>query len=51
MVTNDVYLSSKTHILEEHSYNYELQDVKEPQLYRNFFDYTSIPKVWCTFIF
>ena len=45
MVTNDVYLSSKTHILEEHSYNYELQDVKEPQLYRNFFDYTSIPKV------
>lgn len=43
--TNDVYLSSYTNILEEHSYNYELQDVKEPQLYRNFFDYTSIPKI------
>lgn len=45
MTTNDVYLSPKSHILEEHSYNYQLQDVKEPQLYRNFFDYTSIPKV------
>ncbi len=43
--TNDVYLSSHTNILEEHSYNYQLQDVEEPQLYRNFFDYTSIPKV------
>lgn len=43
--TNDVYMSPKMHVLEEHSYNYELQDVKEPQLYRNFFDYTSIPKV------
>ncbi|NCA92011.1 2-isopropylmalate synthase [bacterium] len=43
--TNKVYMDPKYHILEEHSYNYELQDVKEPQLYRNFFDYTSIPKV------
>jgi isopropylmalate/homocitrate/citramalate synthase len=43
--TNEVYLSPKTHILEEHSYNYQLQDVEEPQLFRNFFDYTSIPKV------
>ena len=45
LTTNEVYLSSYTNILEEHSYNYELQDVKEPQLYRNFFDYTSIPKI------
>ncbi|MGN0768136.1 MAG: 2-isopropylmalate synthase [Christensenellales bacterium] len=44
-VTNDVYLSPSHHILEEHSYNYTLQDVDEPQLFRNFFDYTSIPKV------
>lgn len=44
-LTNEVFLSQKYHILEEHSYNYELQDVKEPQLFRNFFDYTSIPKV------
>ncbi len=43
--TNEVYLSGKTHVLEEHSYNYQLQDVPEPQLFRNFFDYTSIPKV------
>ena len=45
MSTNEVYLSPKSHILEEHSYNYQLQDVAEPQLFRNFFDYTSIPKV------
>lgn len=44
-VTNEVYLSPSHHILEEHSYNYMLQDVDEPQLFRNFFDYTSIPKV------
>lgn len=44
IITNDVYLG-KNNILEEHSYNYTLQDVKEPQLYRNMFDYTSIPKV------
>lgn len=44
-VTNEVYLSPSHHILEEHSYNYQLQDVDEPQLFRNFFDYTSIPKV------
>ncbi len=43
-ITNEVYLG-KNNILEEHSYNYELQDVKQPQLYRNLFDYTSIPKV------
>ena len=42
---NKVYLSPMHHILEEHSYDYTLQDVEEPQLFRNFFDYTSIPKV------
>ncbi|NLL56482.1 MAG: 2-isopropylmalate synthase [Clostridiales bacterium] len=45
LTTNEVYLSERSHVLEEHSYNYELQDVDKPQLYRNFFDYTSIPKV------
>ncbi len=43
-ITNEVHLGSQN-ILEEHSYNYEMQDVKQPQLYRNLFDYTSIPKV------
>ena len=42
---NEVFLNPKSHILVEHSYNYTLQDVDEPQLFRNFFDYTSIPKV------
>lgn len=45
LTTNEVYLSEKSHVLEEHSYNYQLQDTPEPQLFRNFFDYTSIPKV------
>ncbi len=43
-ITNEVNLGAH-HILEVHSYNYELQDVPEPQLFRNLFDYTSIPKV------
>lgn len=43
-IMNEVFLGPKN-ILEEHSYNYQLQDVENPQLYRNFFDYTSIPKV------
>ncbi|MCR4662214.1 MAG: 2-isopropylmalate synthase [Clostridia bacterium] len=42
---NEVILSDSFNILVEHSYNYSLQDVEEPQLFRNFFDYTSIPKV------
>lgn len=45
MIFDRVRLSPTTHILEEHSYNYTLQDVKSPQLFRNLFDYTSIPKV------
>lgn len=44
-IFNEVNLSDRSHVLEENSYNYQLQDVEDPQLFRNFFDYTRIPKV------
>ncbi|MFA6866214.1 MAG: 2-isopropylmalate synthase [Clostridia bacterium] len=47
--TNEVFLSTHYNILEEHTYNYQLQDVEKPQLYRNFFEYTKIPKVTFNF--
>lgn len=37
--------NKKTNLLEEKFYNYTLQDVKEPQLYRDIFDYENIPKI------
>lgn len=37
--------SDKTNLLEQTNYHYELQDVKEPNLYRDIFDYDSVPKV------
>lgn len=40
-----IYINDKTNLLEEKLYNYTLQDVKEPQLYRDIFDYDSIPKI------
>jgi isopropylmalate/homocitrate/citramalate synthase len=40
-----VVFNKKTNLLEQKSYNYSLQDVAEPELYRELFDYDSIPKV------
>jgi len=34
-----------SHLLEEKIFNYSLQDVKEPQLYRDIFDYKHVPKI------
>ncbi len=36
---------NKNNLLEYENYQYELQDVEEPNLYRELFDYDSIPKV------
>ena len=33
-----------THLLEQHSYTYVLQDVAEPNLYRDLFPYDEVPK-------
>lgn len=37
--------SNKTNLLEENIYKYHLQDVKEPNLMRHIYEYTSVPKV------
>ena len=38
-------LSAKTNLLEENAYRYSLQDVKEPVLYRDVYDYDQVPKI------
>lgn len=35
---------SKSNLLEEHLYNYDLQEVEEPNLYRDLYPYTEVPK-------
>ena len=38
-------ISKKTNLLEQKSYKYQLQDVAEPNLYRDVYSYTDVPKV------
>ena len=38
-------ISSKTNLLEQKDYSYELQDVQEPKLYRDMYSYEEIPKI------
>ncbi|MBE5756680.1 MAG: 2-isopropylmalate synthase [Clostridiales bacterium] len=40
-----IEFNKKKNLLEEKIYSYELQDVKEPQLYRDIFEYETVPKV------
>lgn len=40
-----IFFNKKTNQLEDAIYHYELQDVEEPELYRDLFDYKSIPKI------
>ena len=35
----------RTKLLQENDYNYHLQDVEEPALFRDMFDYEEIPKI------
>ena len=37
--------SRKTNVLMQHKYHYSLQDVAEPNLYREIFSYDSVPKI------
>ncbi len=41
----EVILNNKTNLLEEKVYDYRLQEVSEPQLYREIFDYENVPKI------
>ena len=38
-------ISKKTNLLEQKSYKYQLQDVAEPNLYRDVYGYTEVPKI------
>lgn len=38
-------LSQKTNLLEDNTYKYSLQDVPEPNLYREMYSYDTVPKV------
>ena len=38
-------ISNKTNLLEQKSYRYALQDVEEPNLYRDIYDYETVPKI------
>ena len=38
-------ISSKTNLLEQKSYKYSLQDVEEPNLYRDIYNYEEVPRV------
>ena len=38
-------LSGSTNLLEQKSYKYSLQDVAQPQLYRDIYSYDTVPKV------
>ncbi len=38
-------LSEKTNLLEQKSYRYTLQDVENPNLYRDIYPYTQVPRV------
>lgn len=40
-----IEINKKTNLLEEKLYNYTLQDVENPQLYRDVFDYENVPKI------
>ncbi|MCR5252041.1 MAG: 2-isopropylmalate synthase [Lachnospiraceae bacterium] len=42
---SDITLSNKTYKLEQDPYNYQLQDVEEPELFRAMFPYTETPKI------
>ena len=42
---NMLEISKKTNLLEQSIYKYNLQDVEEPNLYREGFNYEEVPKV------
>ena len=38
-------ISNKTNLLEQESYHYSLQDIPDPNLYRDVFNYQEVPKI------
>ncbi len=42
---SEIALSDKSNLLEQDPYRYELQDVQKPELFREMFPYTEVPKI------
>ena len=42
---SEITLSKKSYLLEQDPYMYELQDVPKPELFREMFPYTEVPKI------
>ena len=42
---SEISLSNKSNLLEQDPYRYELQDVSAPELFREMFPYTEVPKI------
>ncbi len=40
-----IEISNKTNLLEQKSYKYQLQDIENPNLYRDVFPYDEVPKI------
>ena len=40
-----IFYNTHKHLLQEQTYSYSLQDVAEPNLYRDVYEYTEIPKI------
>ncbi len=40
-----IYFDKSKNLLEEDKYHYQLQDVKEPELFRDIYPYEEIPKI------
>jgi len=38
-------INKKTNLLEEETYKYKVQDISEPNLYRDLYPYTEVPKI------
>ena len=45
MKMSDITLSNKSNLLEQDPYMYDLQDVPSPELFREMFPYTEVPKI------
>ena len=41
----EIKFNVHTNMLEEDRYTYSLQDVAEPELYRDIFPYTEVPRI------
>ena len=42
---DQILINERTNLLHENDYHYTLQDVEEPQLFRDMFDYDHVPKI------